>query len=82
MAQIVYVEPGDVLVFSNTGPIPEFVFRALDGLRDVLGIARIVLFEDAADISVVRPDPKADEVDLTQLGDAAPSTMPRHVAGS
>lgn len=83
MAQIVYVEPGDVLVFANTGlwslPPGHAIPKMLEELSAHLGIARTIIFEGPAEVSVVRPDSKVDEVDMTQLGDAAPRSMPRHL---
>lgn len=55
MAQIVTVEPGDVLVIGmQEGFSAEHSRLAMEQLKDTLGLSMIVVLDGPADLAVVR----------------------------
>lgn len=62
MAQLVKLEPGDVLVLANVGPdAVEHVLELCEDLRDVLGIEHVIAFTGDVDLSKL-PAGSADAV--------------------
>lgn len=53
-ARIVLVKPGDVLIFGNvTADVDSSVFmETVTTLKDLLGLAHVVVFEDDIDLAV------------------------------
>lgn len=59
MAQLVKLEHGDVLVLANVGvdvAEDEEVLKALTRLRELLGLAHILVFAGDVDLSKLPPD--------------------------
>lgn len=55
MAQIVTVEPGDVLVIGGQEGFSVEHFRpAMEQLKEILGLSMIVILDGPADLAVVR----------------------------
>lgn len=55
MAQIVTVEPGDVLVIGRQEGFSVEHFRpAMDRLKEILGLSMIVVLDGPVDLAVVR----------------------------
>lgn len=60
MAQLVKLEPGDVLVLSNVGEDQAAAIReSWDGIREGLGIEHVLVFEGDVDLSSVPADEMA-----------------------
>jgi hypothetical protein len=53
MAQLVEVEPGDVLVFANAGRFPRECLPMLNEINERLDV-KVFVFEGAAEVSVIR----------------------------
>lgn len=53
-ARIVLVKPGDVLIFGNVSVAPDspLMTAAMTQLKEVLGLAQILVFEDDIDLAV------------------------------
>lgn len=57
MAQLVKLEPGDILVLSNVShDVVEEINTRLDWLKDLLGIEQILAFDGPVDLSKVPAD--------------------------
>jgi carbonic anhydrase len=57
MAQLVKLEPGDILVLSNVGEEQaEAIQRSWESVREALGVEHILVFEGDVDLSKVSPD--------------------------
>ena len=53
-ARIVLVKPGDVLIIGNVSidPEDEALGKAAGALRELLGLAHVLIFEDDIDLAV------------------------------
>ena len=56
MAQLVKLEPGDVLVLANLGDTAAEDLDNLSWLRERLGLAEILVFAGDVDLSKMPPD--------------------------
>ena len=57
MAQLVKLEPGDILVLSNVGEEQaEAIQQHWESVREVIGVEYILVFEGDVDLSKVPPD--------------------------
>lgn len=55
MAQLVKLEPGDILVLTNLEDLDESLAVALWGLKEKLGLAYVLVFEGDVDLSKLPP---------------------------
>jgi hypothetical protein len=55
MAQIVKLEPGDILVLTNLKDYDEALTVALWGLKEKLGLAYVLAFQGDVDLSKLPP---------------------------
>lgn len=63
MAQLVVVEPGDVLVFGGqAGFDAEPIVPLLDKLRELFGVSLVLVLEGPVDLGVIRQEGLEDGV--------------------
>ena len=57
MAQLVKLEPGDILVLANVGAdVCDSLMESAESLKDLLGVDRILVFDGPVDLSKVPSD--------------------------
>ncbi|MER7517789.1 hypothetical protein [Streptomyces sp. NPDC126499] len=54
MAQIVVIEPGDILVIGCQGFDPEGIAPAMDRLKELLDLPLVVVMDGPVDLGVLR----------------------------